>query len=292
MEQNFLTTILLPASLFIIMLGLGLSLQLEDFRRIIKFPKAIFLGITNQMILLPLIGFGIATILNLEPELAVGIMILAACPGGVTSNLISHLSNGDTALSVTLTAISSVVSIITIPLIVNFGLAQFMSQGQEIHLPVIKTIVQIMVITIVPIFMGMLVRSKLPNIAFKLEKPVKIASAAILFVIIIGIIWKERERMPGYFEEVGIAIALLNITTMLIGFYSAKISKLSLPQNITIALESGLQNGTLGIVIAISILLNAEMSIPSAVYGLFMFATGGFMIWRFGGNKKAETGQN
>jgi len=291
MEQNFLTTFLLPGSLFIIMLGLGLSLQLDDFRRIIKFPKAIFIGITNQMVLLPLIGFGIAKILNLEPELAVGIMILAACPGGVTSNLISHLSNGDTALSVSLTAISSIVSIITIPLIINLGLAHFMGEGQEIHLPVIKTIAQIMVITIIPIFLGMMVRSKRPAIASSMEKPVKVASAIFLFVIIFGIAWTEREKMPGYFEQVGIAIALLNIITMLIGFYSAKIGKLKLPQSITIALESGLQNGTLGIVIAISILLNAQMSIPSAIYGLFMFITGGFMIWRYGRNKKGNASQ-
>jgi len=282
MEESILTTFLLPASLFIIMLGLGLALQIDDFKRIIKYPRAIFIGITNQMVLLPLIGFGIASTLNLEPELAVGIMILAACPGGVTSNLFSHLANGDTALSVTLTAISSIISIITIPLIVNLGLVQFMHEGQEVHLPVVKTIVQIMSITLFPIFLGMLVRSRRSDIALKLGKPVKIASAVILLVIIFGIIWNERERMPDYFRQVGIAVGLLNIITMLVGFYAAKIGKLTLPQSIAIALESGLQNGTLGIVIAISILLNAEMSIPSAVYGLVMFGTGGFMVWRFG----------
>lgn len=285
MEQSILTNFFLPASLFIIMLGLGLALQLADFKRIIKYPKAIFIGLTNQMILLPLIGFGIASILNLEPELAVGIMILAACPGGVTSNLFSHLANGDTALSVTLTAISSIVSIITIPLIINFGLVQFMHEGQEVHLPVVKTIVQIMGITLVPIFFGMLIRARKPSIALRLEKTVKIASAVILFVIILGIIWNERERMPDFFKQVGIAVGLLNIITMLVGFYTAKIGKLNLPQSIAIALESGLQNGTLGIVIAISILLNTEMSIPSAVYGLVMFGTGGFMVWRFGRKK-------
>jgi len=282
MEQNILTTFLLPASLFIIMLGLGLALQTDDFKRIIKYPKAILIGITNQMILLPLIGFGIASMLNLEPELAVGIMILAACPGGVTSNLFSHLANGDTALSVTLTAISSIISIITIPLIINFGLVQFMHEGQEIHLPVFKTIVQIMGITLVPIFLGMMIRSRRLDIALKLAKTVKVASAVILFVIILGIIWNERERMPDYFRQVGIAVGLLNIITMLVGFYTAKIGKLNLRQSIAIALESGLQNGTLGIVIAISILLNAEMSIPAAVYSLIMFGTGGFMVWRFG----------
>ena len=288
MEQNILTTLFLPASLFIIMLGLGLALEIADFKRIIAYPKAIFIGITNQMILLPLIGFGIASLLNLDAELAVGLMILAACPGGVTSNLFTHLSNGDTALSVTLTAISSIVSIITIPLIVNVGLSHFMQEGQEIHLPVVKTIVQIMAITIVPILLGMIFRVKRPNIAAKLEKSVKVASAIILFVIILGLIWKERESMPGFFKQVGIAAALLNVITMLAGYYSAKIGRLNVPQSITISLESGLQNGTLGIVIAVSILLNTEMSIPAAVYSLLMFVTGGFMIWRFGKSKKTS----
>lgn len=288
MEQNFLTTFLLPASLFIIMLGLGLALQIEDFKRIFTFPKAIIIGLTNQMVFLPIIGFGIASLTNLSPELAVGIMILAACPGGVTSNLYTHLSNGDTALSITLTAISSIVSIITIPLIINFGLSQFMGEGQKIHLPVVKTIVQIMAITIVPILLGMLVRAKKPSIALRLAKTVKVASAIILFVIILGLIWNEREQMPGFFRQVGIAVGLLNVITMAIGFFSAKLGKLSLPQSITIALESGLQNGTLGIVIAVSILANAEMSIPAAVYSLIMFGTGGLMIWRFGRKKLVQ----
>ena len=289
MEQNIITTFFLPASLFIIMLGLGLSLQIADFKRIISYPKAVFIGLTNQLIILPLLGFGIASGFNLGPELAVGLMILAACPGGVTSNLFSHLANADTALSVSLTAISSIVSIITIPLIINFGLIQFMDQGQKIQLPILQTIAQIMVITIIPITLGMLIRKMKPELAQKAEKAVKVASAIILFVIVLGIIWNEKENLPSYFKQVGIAVVMLNIISMMIGFYSSKVGKLSLPQSITIALESGLQNGTLGIVIALSILANTEMSIPAAVYSLLMFITGGFMIWRFGKHNKAIT---
>lgn len=288
MEKNILTTLFLPASLFIIMLGLGLALQIADFKRILSYPKAIFIGFTNQMVLLPLVGYGIAVFFNLSPELAVGLMILAACPGGVTSNLFTHLSNGDTALSVTLTAISSVLSIITIPLIINFGLVHFMDDGQSIQLPVIKTIVQIMAITIIPISLGMVLRSKRPAFAQKMAKSVKVASSIILALLVFGIIWNERERMPGFFKQVGIAIGVFNVITMLIGYYSSKIGKLNLPQSITISLESGLQNSTLGIVIAISILHSAEMSIPSAVYSLVMFATGGFMIWKFGRRKMSK----
>ncbi len=282
MEQNILTELFLPASLFIIMLGLGLSLQIADFKRIITYPKAILFGITNQMILLPLVGYGIARFFNLDPALAVGIMILASCPGGVTSNLYSHLSNGDTALSVTLTAITSIVSIVTIPLIINFGLVQFMSEGQTIHLPVLKTIVQIMGITIIPIALGMIINSKRPQFAQRMDKTVKVASIVILFVIILGVILKERDNLPDFFRQVGLAILALNVITMLIGFYTSKIGKLNLSQSITISIESGLQNGTLALVIALSILHNAEMAIPAAVYSLLMFLTGGFMIWRFG----------
>ncbi len=282
MEQSILTAFFLPASLFIIMLGLGLSLEIADFKRIITYPKAIILGITNQVILLPLVGFGIAKLFNLDPVLAVGIMILVSCPGGVTSNLYSHLSKGDTALSVTLTAISSIVSIVTIPLIINFGLVQFMSEGQTIHLPLLKTIGQIMGLTIIPIALGMFINSKKTQFAQRMDKTVKVASIVILFVIILGVILKEKDNLPDFFRQVGLAILALNVITMLIGFYTSKITRLNLAQSITISLESGLQNGTLALVIALSILHNAEMAIPAAVYSLLMFLTGGFMIWRFG----------
>ena len=289
MEQTLLTNFFLPGSVFIIMLGLGLALQLADFIRIFNYPKAIFIGITSQMILLPLIAFSIASFINIKPELAVGIMILSACPGGATSNLFSYLSNGDTALSITLTAISSALSVITIPLIINFGMVQFMHEGQVIHLPVIKTILQILVITIIPISLGMMVRFKKPNFAIKMEKAVKVASSIFLFAIIFGIIWNERERLPNFFRQVGFAIFALNIITMLIGYYGSKIGGLNLKQSITIALESGIQNGALGIVIAVSILNIPEMSIPSAVYGLLMYVSGGFMIWRFGKTNGVST---
>ena len=144
-----ISTIILAASLFIIMLGMGLSLVIADFKRILIYPKAILVGLTNQLIILPLIGFAIASLFPLRPEIAIGIMILAACPGGATSNLISHLAKGDIALSVTLTAFSSLITIITIPFIVNFSLLYFLSEDQAIQLNVIETIIQILVIIIV-----------------------------------------------------------------------------------------------------------------------------------------------
>ena len=139
MESSALTTIVLPASLFIIMLGMGLSLVVDDFRRVIQYPKAVAIGLFNQLILLPLIGYGLAVMLGLGPAFAVGLMLLAACPGGVTSNLITHVAKGDTALSITMTAIASFITVFTIPLIVSWSLGQFMGESRSIELPIIQT---------------------------------------------------------------------------------------------------------------------------------------------------------
>jgi len=282
MEQSVITAVFLPVALGIIMLGMGLSLVLDDFKRVVVYPKPVVLGLVNQLILLPLVGFFFASLFPLKPELAVGIMILAACPGGVTSNLISHVSKGDTALSVTLTAISSLVTIITIPIIINFSLMHFMSEGQEIQLPVMKTIATILAITIVPITIGMVIRSKKPAFADKMGKPVKTASVVFLVVIILGAILKERENIVTFFQQAGLVALALNVTTMLLGYLTAKLFKFQLPQAITISIESGIQNGTLAIFVAVTLLGNSQMSITPAIYSLIMFATGGFMMYYFG----------
>ena len=155
MEASFLTSVILPASLFIIMLGMGLSLVLDDFKRIALYPKATLIGLSNQLLFLPIIAFVIIKLLNLAPMVAVGFMLLAACPGGTTSNLIAHVSRGDTALSITLTAISSFISVLTIPLIITYSLNHFVGNAQTIELPVVATIMQILIITVVPVSIGL-----------------------------------------------------------------------------------------------------------------------------------------
>ncbi|HIA35312.1 MAG TPA: bile acid:sodium symporter family protein [Flavobacteriales bacterium] len=282
MEPNVLTDIILPIALAIIMLGMGLSLVIDDFKRVLLYPKAVSIGLINQLLILPIVGFGLASLFPIKPELAVGLMILAACPGGVTSNLISHVSKGDTALSITLTAISSLLTILTIPFIINIGLEQFMEEGKEIHLDVVKTIKTIVAITILPVSIGMLIRAKASSFAQKMDKPVKITSTIFLVLIIAGIILKEKENILSFFQQVGLISLSLNALTMLIGFYSAKIFKLNLAQSISVSIESGVQNGTLGIFIALSILKNSEMSITPAIYSLVMFGTSGFMMYYFG----------
>ncbi|WP_299312726.1 bile acid:sodium symporter family protein [uncultured Aquimarina sp.] len=274
-----ISTIILAASLFIIMLGMGLSLVIADFKRILIYPKAILVGLTNQLIILPLIGFAIASLFPLRPEIAIGIMILAACPGGATSNLISHLAKGDIALSVTLTAFSSLITIITIPFIVNFSLLYFLSEDQAIQLNVIETIIQILVIIIVPIGIGMIIRKYNEPFALRMAKPVKIASALVLALVIVGILVKEKDNFISYLQEAGLVALLLNILTMGIGYYSAKLFRVHHKGAMSIAIESGIQNGTLAISIAIAILHNTSFAIAPAVYSLLMFFTGGIAIF-------------
>jgi BASS family bile acid:Na+ symporter len=267
------------------MLGMGLSLTIQDFRNVVKYPKAFAIGIVNQLILLPIIGFLLLFVFKMDPILSVGFMLLAACPGGVTSNLISHVAKADTALSISLTAVTSFVTVITIPLIVNFALGYFMSENQEIQLPLVKTIVQIIGITVLPVSIGMFVRKRAPEFSNRMEKPARTASTVIFVLIFLGIVFTNLDVLQENIGKLGLATLTLNVITMLTGYFIAKALQLNLPQTLSISIESGIQNGTLAIVIASSILQNADMSLPAAIYSLPMFLTGGIMMYYFGKRK-------
>jgi len=284
------STSILAASLIIIMLGMGLSLVIDDFKRILLRPKAILVGLTNQLILLPVIGFVIAIIFPLRPEISIGIMILAACPGGPTSNLIAHLAKGDTALSVTLTALSSFITIITIPLLVNFALIHFLDEGQMIRLPVLKTIGQIFMIIVIPVSIGMIIRKYKEDFALRMAKPVRKGSGFVIALVIIGIFVKERENFVSYFQQAGIAVLVLNICTMLVGYYTSKLFKIRDKSAVSISIESGIQNGTLAITIAVVLLGSTELAIAPAIYSLLMFFTGGVAVYFGLRRDKAEPG--
>ncbi|WP_025741520.1 bile acid:sodium symporter family protein [Aquimarina pacifica] len=274
-----ISTIVLGVSLIIIMLGMGLSLTLSDFKRIFIYPKAVFVGLTNQILILPLVGFLLASIFSLKPEIAIGIMILAACPGGATSNLICHLAKGDIALSVTLTALSSFITIITIPFIVNFSLEHFLDKGQVIELDIVKTVVQILAITVIPVSLGMVIRRYKENFAAKMEKPVRIASGVVMAVVILGITIQEKDSLITGFKEAGLVSICLNLFTMLIGYFSARLFRVTTKRSISIAIESGIQNGTLAITIAVVLLNNSSFAIAPAVYSLLMFFTGAALVY-------------
>ena len=279
METNFLTDLLLPISLGIIMLGMGLSLVPNDFKRIALYPKAAAIGILNQLIILPLVGFLLLILIPMRtPELAVGIMILAACPGGPTSNLISHISRGDTALSISLTAISSLVVVITIPLIVNFALRYFLQVGEYVPLPIFDTMIKVIIITLVPVAIGMLIRAKAPKFSDKMSRPVKLMSGVLLFLIIMAAILNDKENFFNFFAQAGPVALALNVVMLLVGYFSARILSLKISQSITISIESGIQNGTLGIAIAATLIRNPTMTISPAIYSLIMFMTAGLII--------------
>lgn len=282
MQENFLTAVFLPLALFIIMLGMGLSLTMEDFRRVVIYPKSVVIGLLAQLIILPIVGFGIASLFPIEPALAVGIMILVACPGGPTSNMITFLAGGDVALSVTLTAISSLITVFTIPVVVNFSMQTFLATGTNLQLPLISTVVQIALITLLPVSIGMIINRYAPRIAAKADNPVKWLSLFFLALVITGVLLRERNNFISYVIDVGWVTLVLNLLTMALGFTIGTLTQLGEKSAIAITVEVGIQNGTLAIVIAASptFLNNPRMAIPAAIYSLLMFVTGiGFASW-------------
>lgn len=274
MESNLITSVFLPVALAIIMLGLGLSLTVDDFRRVLVYPKAIFVGLLCQMILLPVVCLFIAISFGLPPELAVGLMLLSASPGGPTANLFSHLSHGDVALNITLTAVNSILTLFTLPFIVNFSIDHFMGEGQMIPMQ-FKKIIEVFAIVMIPVTLGMFIRSKAPGVSVKLERPVKILSALFLVLIILAAVLKEKEHIVIYFQQVGTAALVFNVGSMMVGYFLPRFFRLDKKQSIAIGMEVGIHNGTLAIYIALSVIGSSAMSIPPAIYSLIMFFTAG-----------------
>ena len=276
--------IFLPISLAIIMFGMGLGLVTGDFVRLFSFPKAVLVGLCNQILLLPLIGFAIVALFDLNPSMAIGLMIISVCPGGPTSNLITQVSRGNIGLSVTLTALASLITVFTIPILLSKAIAYFTGNtGVIIQLPILETMVQILVITIIPIYIGMMIRKQKEAFALSMEKPMRTASTVLFVIIFLVIIIANKDNLVQAMKEVGLATLLLNLLTMGLGFLTAKLFGIAGNSQITITIESGIQNGTLAFVIATTILNNFEMGLPAGAYSIWMFITGGLLMWRLGG---------
>ncbi|MGE0638556.1 MAG: bile acid:sodium symporter family protein [Bacteroidia bacterium] len=271
MQDNSLLTIIMPIALGVIMLGLGLSLTLDDFKRVVVYPKAVLVGLACQMLLLPLVCFGVAKGFGLSPELAVGLMLLSASPGGATANLYSHLSKGDVALNITLTAVNSVLTLFTLPFIVELSSAYFFTE-QELKMP-FEEVSKVFAIVLIPVAIGMIIKSKAPAITLKLDKPVKILSAVFLALVIVGAVLKEKAHMVEYFQQVGIPALVFNVLSMITGYFVPRLINLEKKQAIAIGMEIGIHNGTLAIFIAINVLHSSAMGIPAAIYSLIMFFT-------------------
>ena len=276
MQSSVLTTIFLPVALGIIMLGLGLSLTLADFKRVVVYPRAVIIGLVCQMLLLPVICYALAVGFGLPPELAVGLMLLAASPGGATANLFSHLAHGDVALNITLTAVNSLLSLLTLPLIINYSLTAFMGEGKVLPLQTDK-VLQVFAIVLIPVSIGMLIRARRPQLADRLDKPVRIISAVFLVLIIAATIIKERAIIGDAFVSVGPAALCFNLASLTLGYGLPRLLRLDKRQSIAIGMEIGIHNGTLAIAIASAptLLNNSTMAIPPAIYSLIMFVTAG-----------------
>ncbi len=281
MQESILTTLVLPIALAMIMLGLGLSLKSDDFLRIFKYPKAVTIGLIGQLVILPIIALAIVKVIPMPPAIAVGLIILALCPCGPSSNMITYLAGGDVALAVTLTVFSSMITVFTIPLFASMAVNSFLGKSAVVALPIGATMGQIFVITVIPIAIGMYIRHQFPEIARRLEKVINKLAVGFLVLIIVLLVAKEWSRLPSLILQAGTGVILLNILGMAAGFVISKMLKLNVAQQICIAIEVGIQNGTLAIAITAGILKDAEMAIPAAIYSLFMYLTG-FAVIAYG----------
>ncbi|MEV0420352.1 bile acid:sodium symporter family protein [Streptosporangium canum] len=271
---------LLPIALAIIMFGLGLSLAISDFRRVAVYPKAAVVALGCQILLLPAICFGLVVAFDLPAALAVGMMLLAASPGGTTANLYSHLFGGDVALNVTLTAINSVLAVVTLPLVTNLSLSYFDGGSGTLGLQFDKTL-QVMAIVLVPVAAGMAVRAMAPRFAERMNTPVKVGSAVILALVIAGALLQELDNLGGYIQSVGLVTLAFSVISLTVGYWAPRLAGVRRDQAVASCMEIGIHNGTLSIAVALSLLNSTQMAIPAATYGVLMFftaAAAGFLL--------------
>lgn len=272
MNGNLVVTQLLVVALALVMFGLGLSLSLQDFTRLLKHPKAVAIALVLQIIVLPLACYALIVALDVPPLFAVGLMLLAASPGGISANLFSHLFGGNVAMNISLTAINTVLSIVTLPVISNWAITTFTKTGQVVPLQTGK-VVEVIVIVLVPVAIGMWVRTWKPGFAARSEKPMKIFSAVVLAVVAIGALVKEWQALSTSFASVGPAVVAFNIVSLLAGYYLSRIVGLDKPMATAISYEIGIHNSTLAIFIALAVLNNFQLALPAAIYSVSMYVT-------------------
>jgi BASS family bile acid:Na+ symporter len=282
MTSSIATSVFLPVALVVIMFGLGLSLTVQDFARVARYPKAAFVALTCQILVLPALCLGLVLLFDLAPALAVGMMLLAASPGGTTANIFSHLARGDVALNVTLTAVNSVLAVVTLPIVVNLALAGFMADDTTIGLQPAK-MAQVFVIVLVPVAIGMVVHRRFPAWTATMRTPVKIASIVVLVSAIGVAVYQERANIGGYIESVGLVALVFCLLSLTIGYAVPRLARIGHRQAIASSFEVGIHNGTLAITIALSptLLNSSEMAVPAAVYGVLMFAPAGALAYYF-----------
>ena len=285
-ESNVIIDVVLPLSLAFIMFSLGLGLTTSDFGLVFTEPKAFAIGITNQMLVLPIIGFSVATILGLSGEMAVGLMILACCPGGVTSNILTKLAKGDTALSISYTAVVSVVTVISLPLIIGFSMDHFMGEAAP-DIDILSLGVTMFMLTALPVTVGMLMRRYSPDRTDKIEPMASKLAAGLFVIIVIAAIVSEFDTLMDNLGTLGPAVIILNVVMLGIGWSSASVFGLNEQRATTVAIESGILNASVGITVGGLILAPpagatlSTLSLPSGVYGVLMYLViAPFLFWR------------
>lgn len=262
--------LLLPLSLAFIMFSMGLALVLEDFKRVLSHPRAMGFGLLSQMLVLPAIAFALGSLFALQPEIAVGLIILAASPGGITSNLLTHIAGGDSALSVSLTAVTSLAGVVTVPILVNLGLMWYAGATETVSLPLATMITGVFVVATLPLILGMTLRRFYGEWADWIE-PRSRKLAVFLFIMIVAATFMGQwGNISDHFGEAGPAIIALNVVTMGFAFLGARLLHLGQRQGIAIGLECGLQNAAMGIFVANTLLASSTMVIPSIIYALVM----------------------
>ncbi|MBD3926562.1 bile acid:sodium symporter family protein [Nocardioides cavernae] len=267
--DSALTTVGLPLALAIIMFGLGLDLTVGDFKRVGRAPKAVAVALACQILLLPAICFGLVVLFDLPALLGIGMMLLAASPGGTTANLFSHLFRGDVALNITLTAINTVIAVVTLPVITGLAIAWYDRQD-DVSMPLVE-IVKVFALILLPVGIGMLVNARATGFARRMDKPVRIGSAVILAILVLGILLDQRENVGDYLADVGLITALFCAISLVVGYYVPKAFGVTGPQAIASSMEVGVHNATLAIFVAVEVLDEVEISVPAAVYSLVMF---------------------
>lgn len=280
MQGDSITQILLPLMLCFIMFSLGLGLTVGDFRRVLAQPRAFVVGFVCHFLLLPGACYLLLQFVSLPPALAVGFMIIAACPTGATSNLLTYLARGDVALAVSFTAVASVVTIVSLPLIVSFAYAKFMAaEAVAVKLPIGLMMGQIFLIVGLPVALGMLFRAWKTDSALKLE-PIATKVAAVLFVLIVaGALAKNWALFAATFGQLAPLVLLLNLSMLAIGYGLSRLAQLDTRQSVTVALETAVQNATLAILVGSTLLKNDQMALPGVVYGILMYAGGVIFVF-------------
>jgi BASS family bile acid:Na+ symporter len=280
MQESIISSVILPLSIAIIMVTLGMTLTVADFRRIFTQPKPVLIGLFCQMILLPLLGFAVAWIFALPAIYAISLILLAVSPDGATSNLIIHAGDGDRALGITLTAITNMLAFVTIPIGLGFAYSVYGSGALDIDFPVMDTMIQVAVITLIPTLIGMGIRQWKPDFAENSKRWSKIFATVFLFLVIAALVAQNWDMIVRDGPRFAPAFIVLNVASLIIGYYVSKFAGVDHIQSMTIAIETGLQNSTVSITVAITLLNNNDMAVIPGLYALWMYVTGfGLAYW-------------